>query len=305
MNERKHIPVLLREAINYLDVQREGIYVDCTLGLGGHASEILIRNPKARLVGFDLDELSLLKAKENLKLFAKRTTLFHSDFRYLPDLKINFSEVRGILLDLGISSFQLDSPERGFSHTLEGPLDMRMDLRHKMTAFKIIHKYSESKLAKIFREYGELKQATKLARNIVSRRKVEKLETTTELRQLIEEIIPWKPQKGKIHPAAKVFQALRIEVNQELKSLHEFLERLAYLVPPQTRIVAISFHSLEDRIIKHTFADLSQSPNNHNILQVLTKKPLTPTEEEISLNPRARSAKLRAAERIPNGTQKI
>ncbi|MGB8952899.1 MAG: 16S rRNA (cytosine(1402)-N(4))-methyltransferase RsmH [Candidatus Aminicenantales bacterium] len=305
MNGGEHIPVLLEETLEYLNIHRKGIYIDCTLGLGGHASEILQRNPNASLIGFDLDERSLLKAKENLSPFAQRVTLYHSDFRYLPDLNLNFSKVRGILIDLGMSSFQLNSPERGFSHTLEGPLDMRMDLRNKTTAFKILHKYSEPKLAQIFRDFGELKPAKKLAKVIASRRRIKEIETTTELRQLVEDIFSWRPQKGKIHPAAKVFQALRIEVNQELKDLDAFLERVAYRVPPQTRIVVISFHSLEDRIIKHTFLSLSMSPNNHNILRILTKKPVTPGPEEIDRNPRARSAKMRAAERIPNGTKKV
>ena len=179
MNGSGHLPVLVEEVMDYLDIKREGIYVDCTLGLGGHALEIVKRNPKASLIGFDIDEMSLLKAEEKLNPFADRVKLYHSDFRYIPDLKIEFSNIRGILLDLGISSFQLDSPERGFSFNQDGPLDMRMDLRNKITAYKIINKYSEHKLAQIFREYGELRQAKRLGKEIVSRRKSEKIETTT------------------------------------------------------------------------------------------------------------------------------
>jgi len=298
MNEKEHIPVLLNEVLDYLDRDREGIYVDCTLGLGGHALEILKRKPKAILIGFDIDEKSLLKAKKKLEFYAERVTLYHSDFRYLPDLNIDFSSIRGILLDLGVSSFQLDSSERGFSFNLEGPLDMRMDLRNKITASKIVNKYSEPRLAQLFHEYGELKQAKKLAREIIARRKTKSIETTTELRRVVEEVCHWRPQKGKIHPAAKVFQALRIEVNQELSDLSSFLERIAQLVPKKTRIAVISFHSLEDRIVKHTFAHLTNPNNDHPLLRVLTKKPITPSEEEIALNSRARSAKLRVAERI-------
>lgn len=298
MNGNGHIPVLLEEVMDYLDIKREGVYVDCTLGLGGHSLEILKRNPNARLIGFDIDEKSLLKAKEKLEPYSDRVKLYHSDFRYLPDLKIDFSKIRGILLDLGVSSFQLDSPERGFSFNREGPLDMRMDFRNKITAYKIINKYSEHKLAKIFQEYGELRQAKRLARKIVSRRKSEKIETTTQLCRIVEEICGWRPQKGKIHPAAKVFQAIRIEVNQELKSLSDFLERITQKIPKKAHITAISFHSLEDRIIKHTFVHLATSNNSHPFLKILTKKPVVPSQEEIAINFRARSAKLRAAEKI-------
>jgi 16S rRNA (cytosine1402-N4)-methyltransferase len=298
MNGNGHIPVLLEEVLEYLSITREGIYVDCTIGLGGHAYEILKRNPKASLIGFDIDEDSLLKAKKKLQPFADRVELFHSDFRYFPDLSIDFSDIRGILLDLGISSYQLDSPERGFSFNREGPLDMRMDLRNKTTADKIINKYPEQKLIQIFWEYGELRQSRRLAREIVSRRKQKRFETTTQLCHTVEEICRWRPQKGKIHPAAKVFQAIRIEVNQELNNLSDFLERVIEKLPKKARIAAISFHSLEDRIIKHTFVRLAADADSHPLLRILTKKPVVPAEEEISKNSRARSAKLRAAERI-------
>jgi len=298
MNGNGHIPVLLDEVLEYLDINRKGIYIDCTIGLGGHAYEIVKKNPKASLIGFDLDEKSLLKAREKLQPFADRVELYHSDFRYIPDIKIDFSQIRGVLLDLGISSFQLDSPERGFSYSRKGPLDMRMDLRNKMTAHKILNKYSEHKLSQIFHEYGELRQARRLAREVVSRRKTTKFETTTQLCRTVEEICRWRPQKGKIHPAAKVFQAIRIEVNQELNSLSGFLERMAHSIPKKAHIAAISFHSLEDRIIKHTFAGLAVSTDSNPILKILTKKPVVPSEEEVKANSRARSAKLRVAERI-------
>jgi 16S rRNA (cytosine1402-N4)-methyltransferase len=298
MNEQGHIPVLLEEVLNYLNTGREGAYVDCTLGLGGHALEILKRNPKASLIGFDIDENSLLIAKKRLRPYASRVQIYYSDFRYLPDLKIDFALIRGILLDLGISSFQLDSPERGFSFNLEGPLDMRMDVRNKITAFKIINQYSEPKLTYLFQEFGELRQAKKLAQQIATRRRVKKIETTTELRQFVEEACHWRPQKGKIHPAAKVFQALRIEVNHELESLSGFLKRIAQLISPKTRLAVLSFHSLEDRIIKHTFVELASPDHNHPLLNILTKKPVIPSEEEVAQNSRAHSAKLRAAERI-------
>lgn len=304
MSEKKHLPVLLEETLHYLDIERAGVYIDCTVGLAGHASEILKRNLKARLIGFDLDEQSLLKAREVLRPYAGRVELYHSDFRYIPELGLDFSEVRGVLIDFGFSSFQLDSPERGFSHSLEGPLDMRMDFRNKLTAAKILEKYSEAKLAHVFHEYGELKQANKLARAIASRRRSQKIESTTQLRRIVEDVCRWRPQAGKIHPASKAFQALRIEVNQELRGLEGFLEQTAHLVPPKARLVGISFHSLEDRIVKHTFIRLARPDDGQGILEVLTKKPVTPTAEETSRNSRARSAKLRAAEKIPHGPQK-
>lgn len=292
-----HIPVLMEEVMAYLDVTRNGVYVDCTIGLGGHAQEILKRNPGAEVVGFDIDENALLETRNRLQPSAERVKLYHSDFRYLLELDTDFSLVKGILLDLGFSSFQLDTPERGFSFNQEGPLDMRMDLRNKVTAAKILHKYSEHRLAEIFRQYGEIRQARLLAREIVSRRKIKKIEKTTELRRIVEEVCRWRPQKGKIHPAAKVFQAIRIEVNQELENLEDFLDKIIKKLSRGARIVAISFHSLEDRIIKQTFVRLAR-PDNNPLLKILTKKPVTPTEKEIAENSRARPAKLRAGERL-------
>jgi 16S rRNA (cytosine1402-N4)-methyltransferase len=298
MRSSLHVPVLLEETMDFLGVNREGIYVDCTIGLGGHALELLEQNPKAKLVGFDLDEQSLLKTKERLEPYADRVELYHSDFRYLPDLELDFAKVRGILLDLGLSSYHLDSPERGFSYNKQGPLDMRMDLRNKTTAAKLVNKSSESRLAQIFFDFGELRQARRLAKEIVSRRKVKKFETTTELLSIVEDVCRWRPQRGKTHPAARVFQALRIEINQELKDLSGFFERIVEKLKAKSRIVAISFHSLEDRIVKHTFMDLASSLNGRTpFLKILTKKPVTPTEREIQQNFRSRSAKLRAAER--------
>lgn len=298
MSRNGHIPVLLKDVLGFLEVQREGVYVDCTVGLAGHSQEILRTNPKAHVIGFDIDEKSLVLAKERLLPYADRLILYHSDFRYLPDLNINFSEIRGILIDLGMSSFQLDSPERGFSYHHDGPLDMRMDQMNKVTAAKVINKYSEPKLAQVFREYGELRQAKRLAHEIVSRRKGNKIETTHQLFRVVEDVCRWRAQKGKSHPAARVFQAIRIEVNQELKNLSSFLERIILKCPKKARFLVISFHSLEDRIVKQTFARLAV-PNDHPAsIKILTKKPFTASEEEILSNFRARSAKLRAAERI-------
>lgn len=298
MSKQAHIPVLLEEVISYLDIQRKGIYLDCTIGPGGHSAEILRRSKEAQIIGFDIDEKSLMKAKENLEDFADRATLYHSDFRYIPELKIDFSSVRGILLDLGLSSFQLDDPQRGFSYQKKGPLDMRMDLRNKTTASKIINKSSEKKLAQIFRELGELKQAKILAKEIYARRKEEKIKTTKQLLKLTEDVCRWRPQKGKTHPAARVFQALRIEVNQELKNLDNFLIKIFKLTPKNTRTVVISFHSLEDRIVKHTMKKYASSKLDPPLITILTKKPVTPTKKEVEANFRSRSAKLRASRNL-------
>ena len=301
MSDRGHVPVLLEEAIELLAADREGTYIDGTLGMAGHAAEILRRNPKARLIGFDLDESTLLRARDYLQPYANRVELYHADFKYLPDLKLDLSGVRGVLLDLGMSSVQLDSPERGFSHTLEGPLDMRMDVRNKLTAAKILEKYTEAKLAHVFRVYGELKQSGKLARTIATIRRTQKVESTLQLRAIVEQVCRWIPQKGKVHPASKVFQALRIEVNQELAGLEDFLDRTVRSVGPGTRIVAISFHSLEDRIVKHTFLRLAHPENEPSLVDLMSKKPILPTEAEVARNSRSRSAKLRAVERKAHG----
>jgi len=298
MTTHGHIPVLLDEVLDILDTARPGLYIDGTLGAAGHAFEILKKNPEASLVGLDRDETSLRAASERLESFADRIVLYNADFRQLPDLDIDFASVKGYLFDLGISSLQLDDPERGFSHSLEGPLDMRMDAREKTTAFKILDTSSESRLAEIFRNYGELSQARKLAREIAGRRKFRKFETTTQLRLLVEEVCRWHPQKGRIHPAAKVFQALRIEVNRELEGLSEFLDELFDLMAPGARVAVISFHSLEDRIAKRAFLAASSEDNAPPRLKLLTRKPMTPSEEEVSRNSRSRSAKMRAAERI-------
>jgi 16S rRNA (cytosine1402-N4)-methyltransferase len=298
MTEQGHLPVLPTQVLEFIDAGREGVYVDCTLGLAGHALSILERHPRTRLIGLDRDALSLEIARERLRPFAPRVQLFHADFKDLDALDIPFGEVRGVLADLGVSSFQLDTPERGFSFTREGPLDMRMDLRSKTTAAKILHTYPEPKLADLFAKYGELSQTRRLAREIVHLRKLGRLETTSDLRILVERLYQWRPQKGRIHPAAKAFQALRIEVNHELDGLGEFIEAAVRRSVAGTRFVVISFHSLEDRIVKRAFHGLASPDEGMPRLAVLTKKPVMADEAEVAANSRARSAKLRAAERV-------
>ncbi len=298
MRENGHRPVLPAEVIEFLDAGRAGVYIDCTLGLAGHAVAILERNPQARLIGLDRDGQSLEAARERLAPFAGRVTLYQADFKDLAAIDIPFDEVRGVLADLGISSFQLDTPERGFSYMHEGPLDMRVDRRMKTTAWKVLHTYPEQKLADLFARYGELAQTRRLAREIVHLRKLGRLETTGDLRVLVERIYKWRPQRGRIHPAAKAFQALRIEVNQELEGLGEFIEATVRCAVQGTRFVLIAFHSLEDRIVKRAFHALAGPEAGAPLLEILTKKPVMASEAEVAANPRARSAKLRAAVRI-------
>ena len=295
-----HTPVLLEETLFFLQASRPGVYLDGTFGLGGHSLEILRRNPSARIIGFDRDEASLRAAAGQLKDYAERVSLFQADFRQLLELHdlISWNEVKGVLFDLGLSSYQLADPARGFSFNLEGPLDMRMDTRQKVTAEKILMTYPEDRLAELFKKYGELHQSKLLARKIVSLRKFGLLKTTTDLRKLVEETYHWVPQKNRLHPAARVFQALRIEVNQELEGLDSFLEELARKCQPGTRLVVISFHSLEDRLVKTAWQHLSSSETGQPVVKILTKKPLRPGPEEIEANPRSHSAKLRAVERI-------
>lgn len=298
MSAKGHVPVLQKEALEFLDASRPGTYIDGTLGLGGHAAAVLQANPRATLIGFDVDETTIEAAKSRLAPFGNRISLYHADYRYIPDLNLDLADLRGVFLDLGLSSFQLDDPGRGFSYNFDGPLDMRFDFRNRMTAAKVLERYSEPKLASVFRDHGELRQAKALARRIVAARKFHPIERTVELRRLVEEVCRWRPQRGKLHPAAKVFQALRLEVNQELEGLAGFLERLAGIMPSACRLVIITFHSLEDRIVKKTFYRLARPEAGPAILNVLTKKPVVPGDEEVERNSRSHSAKLRAAERI-------
>lgn len=298
MTASGHLPVLAAEVIEFLDPGREGVYLDCTVGLAGHALAILEANPRASLIGLDRDGQSLEVARTRLGPYAGRVTLYQTDFKDLDAVDIPFGSVRGVLADLGISSFQLDAPERGFSYQREGPLDMRVDQRSKTTAAKILHTYPEQRLAEMFAAYGELARTRRLAREIVHLRKLGRIETTGDLRVLVERIYQWRPQRGRVHPAAKAFQALRIEVNGELEGLGAFIETTVRRAAKGTRLVLISFHSLEDRIVKRSFHALASPDEGAPLLRILTRKPVTASAAEVAANSRARSAKLRAAERI-------
>lgn len=305
----EHIPVLLRQVLEFLRVQKGGAYVDCTVGLGGHSEEILRQlEGSGELIVLDRDKEALDKVAKRLGSWYQNFQLFHENFKNLPIILhgLEVDRLDGCLVDLGVSSHQLESPERGFSFQLEGPLDMRMDRRQKTTAEDVVNQLPEERLADIFWRYGEEKAARQIAAAVVRRRKTAKFRTTAELAEVVEQV---KGTRGRIHSATRVFQALRIEVNQELVGLEEFVRQAIALLAPGGRMVAISFHSLEDRIIKNTFQkeagkcvcfrppELCTCPRVENA-RILTKKPLTPSPEEIERNPRSRSAKLRAVERL-------
>jgi len=286
-----HLPVLLKETLGILLKTQGGIYVDCTVGIGGHTKAILQKDPTAYVIGIDRDPYALKLAQENLKVFDGKYSLYQANFKDLDQVlkEEGIKEVDGFLFDLGVSMLQLKS-DRGFSFQRDEPLDMRMNPEDKKTAYHVVNTYSERELARIFREYGEERYAEKIAKAIVMQRVKKPIETTAQLVQVILSVIPYK--HGRIHPATKVFQALRIEVNQELTSLEVALEKTVPFLKKGGRLVVISFHSLEDRIVKNFFKKHAE------IFKVLTKKPIRPTIDEVRQNPASRSAKLRAGEKI-------
>ena len=307
----KHISVLLDETIDGLDIKPDGIYVDGTLGGGGHSYEILKRlSPKGRLIGIDQDGEALKAAGERLKEFENQITLVRSNYCEIDKVlkELNVEKVDGILLDIGVSSYKLDNLERGFSYKSDAPLDMRMDTRQELTAADVVNTYSENELFKIIKDYGEDKFAKNIAKHIVLARKEKPLETTKELSEVIKRAIPMKVQAKGGHPAKKTFQAIRIEVNQELTVLKESIDKMIDLLKPNGRICIITFHSLEDRIVKTKFRENENPctcPPNFPVCvcgkkskgKVITRKPIIPSEDEIEENKRAKSSKLRIFER--------
>ncbi|MFQ5964469.1 MAG: 16S rRNA (cytosine(1402)-N(4))-methyltransferase RsmH [Candidatus Scalinduaceae bacterium] len=296
-----HMPVMLDEVINFIKPCKGDVIVDATVGAGGHSCEILKRiRPGGLLIGIDKDEEILKIARNYLLKISKSFKLFHANYIdlrcILSELKIN--KVNGILLDLGVSSFQLDSPERGFSLNKEGPLDMRMDRSQGITAKDLLRRLTEKEMREIFWRYGEEKRSKSIARAILrERKKGEGIKTTTQMARIIEKAVftsKKRPKRRKIHPATLVFQALRIVINDELKNLESFLSNAHEFLLRGSRIVVISFHSLEDRLVKNAF----RKGKNTSILKILTRKPLRPIKSEIRANVRSRSAKLRAAERL-------
>lgn len=312
MKEFKHIPVLLEEVISGLDIKPGGIYIDCTMGGGGHSSEILKRLDKqGRLIGFDKDDDAVATCQEKFKAF-DNVEVIKSDFKNAPTIlkdKGLDGKIDGILIDLGVSSYQIDSAERGFSFLHNGRLDMRMDQTQELTAYDVVNFYSERELLRILYDYGEENNAKNIVRNIIKAREKKPIETTFELKEIVESSFPKKVIYGKGGVSKQTFQAIRIEVNGELKGLEECLDGLAKILNHGGRMAVISFHSLEDRIVKNVFKLAStdcicppKTPvcicGHKAIAKLITRKPITATQKELEQNSRSASAKLRVIEKL-------
>ena len=308
--EFKHKSVLLNETIDGLNIKPDGIYVDVTLGGGGHAYEVCRRlGEKGSIVGIDQDAAAIEAASARLKDFGEKVTIVRSNYCDMKSKlhELGIDKVDGIVLDLGVSSYQLDTAERGFSYREDAPLDMRMDTRQKMTARDIVNDYTEADLYRVIRDYGEDKFAKNIAKHIVQARAVKPVETTAELSEIIRASIPMKFQKKSGHPAKRTFQAIRIELNRELDVLRDSLDDMIDLLNPGGRLCIITFHSLEDRIVKSAFRK-NENPctcppdfpvcvcGKKSKGSIITKKPILPSEEELEYNSRSKSAKLRIFE---------
>ena len=292
-----HIPVLSKEVVEHLNLKGGQVIVDGTVGLGGHAKMILPQiGASGRYIAIDRDEESLVIAQENLKVFETQCRFVQDDYRHIDKIlkQLEIFEVDGILLDLGVSSFQLDNPERGFSIKGEGPLDMRMDKKSYISAYDLINSLSEKEISSILRNFGEERFHNRIARCLVAERMKKPIESTKDLTEIILKALPYRYQHQRIHPATRTFQAIRIAVNRELESLEIVLEKSLSCLKMGARMCIIAFHSLEDRIVKEKFKAWAKSSQ----IKLIVKKPLWPSEEEIESNPRARSARLRVAERI-------
>ncbi|EDL64753.1 16S rRNA (cytosine(1402)-N(4))-methyltransferase RsmH [Bacillus sp. SG-1] len=307
----EHTTVLLKETVDGLDIKEDGVYVDCTLGGAGH-SEYLVSQlgVTGKLYCFDQDQTAIDHAKEKLAPYLDRVTFIRSNFRFIKEelAERGVHQVDGVMFDLGVSSPQLDTPERGFSYHHDAPLDMRMDLEGDLTAHEVVNQWPYEKLVRIFFRYGEEKFSKQIARKIEAAREIKSIETTGELVDLIKEGIPAPARRKGGHPAKRVFQAIRIAVNDELDAVEEALEKSIEILKPSGRISVITFHSLEDRITKTLFKEKASGPDlPHGLpvipdaykpeLKLVTRKPILPSEEELERNNRARSAKLRVAEK--------
>ena len=311
MIEFKHIPVLLDEVIDALEIKKEGVYVDCTMGGGGHSSAILSRLERGRLIGFDKDDDAISVCKERFKNNSN-VTVIKSDFKNAPQLLTEMGlagEIDGILIDLGVSSYQIDNSERGFSFLHNGRLDMRMDKSQKLSAYEVVNSYSEKQLLQVLYEYGEEGNAKNIVKNILKAREIKPIETTFELKEIIEKSFPKKVIYGKGGVSKQTFQAIRIEVNGELEGLKECLQNLIGLLHKGGRLAVISFHSLEDRIVKNVFklscTDCMCPPKtpvcicgHKAVAKLITRKPIIATSSELQENSRSSSAKLRIIEKI-------
>ena len=297
-----HTPVMTDQVIYYLNCLPGRIYCDGTIGMGGHAKNILeVTSPDGMLLGIDMDSKALAVASERLAEFGDRAILVQGNYKDLPSILAsnNLSEIDGVLLDLGVSSFQLDDGGRGFSFLRDEPLGMNFDIHGRRRASQIINQYPESRLADIIWKYGQERWARRIAGRIVAERKKTPIESTAHLVRIICSAVPRSKGKRRIHPATRTFQALRMEVNQELENLCQFLEVVWGCLKRGGRVCIISFHSLEDGLVKRRFRDQVKTHHGlseHSMVEILTKKPLKPSLEEVRMNPRSRSARMRAAE---------
>lgn len=311
MTQFAHIPVMPGEVTEGLNIKENGIYLDCTLGGGGHSELILKKLTTGRLIAIDKDEEALAFAKSRLSEYGDKVTFVHSDFKRADEVldDLNIDRIDGVLMDLGVSSYQLDAAERGFSYRFDAPLDMRMDKTQFLTAFNVVNEYNELDIADILFRYGEERYARKIAANIIRYRQQQSIRTTGQLAEIVEKSYPPKERFKGGNPCKRTFQAIRIEVNGELRELDEIIGKLAERLNKGGRICVITFHSLEDRIVKREFQYLEvkcicppKQPvctcNKVQTVKIITKKPLTASEEELAVNPRAQSAKLRVAERV-------
>lgn len=307
----EHIPVLLDEVIDGLKIKENGIYVDGTLGGAGHSVEIAKRLKEGKLIGIDQDLNAIEKAKIELKPFEENITIIHDNFVNVDQVldKLGIREIDGLLLDLGVSSHQLDEGERGFSYQKDAPLDMRMDRTQRISAWDVVNRYSKKELENILWNYGEERWSKRIAEFIVNEREEHSIDTTFQLVTVIKKAIPKGARQEGHHPAKKTFQAIRIEVNRELDILKDTIISANRRMKKSGRICIITFHSLEDRIVKKTFRELNLDcicPKEFPVctcdkkreLKIITKKPIIPSEEEIKKNPRSRSAKLRIGEKV-------
>ena len=311
MTEFSHYSVLLGECIDGLDIKPDGIYVDGTAGGGGHSFEIAKRLTTGRLIAIDQDKDAIAAAGKRLSGFSDRVTLVRNNFSNLAEVcaELGIEKIDGFLIDAGVSSFQLDCAERGFSYSADAPLDMRMDTRNSLTAREVVNEYTEQQLKKILFDYGEERFSPAIASAIVRERVKAPIETTAELSAIIKSAIPPFAREGGHHPAKRSFQAIRIEVNRELDVIEPAIRAAEKLMRVGGRIAVITFHSLEDRIVKQTFADLASGctcPRSFPVcvcgkkpsVRLVNKKPILPSKAELDENPRSRSAKLRVAEKI-------
>ena len=307
-----HVSVLLYECIEALNIRNGYTYIDCTAGGGGHSLEIAKRmGPDSRLICFDRDKNAIAAATERLKDYLDRVTFVNENFENLGRVikELNIDNLGGVLADLGCSSHQFDTPERGFSYMHDAPLDMRMDTDAPLSAYEVVNEYDEADLRRVIFEYGEERFSARIASSIVKAREISPIKTTGELSDIIKSAIPKSQRMDGPHPAKRTFQAIRIEVNRELDSIRPLIEDATNALAPTGRIAIISFHSLEDRIVKQTYKSLMSGctcPKDFPVcicgnkpkIKEVTKKPTLPSDEELNANPRARSAKLRVAEKI-------